>query len=134
LIVADQDGDNPRDDSFLLMSDLRWTARAVGELKLTEQPLVVLSACQTGLGKDFDVGTIGMARAWQHIGASQVVMSLWNVNDAVTSRLMVRFVGSIKAGRPVDKALQAAMKETRDVDSPNPANWAGFTVFGGPTR
>jgi hypothetical protein len=128
------DGDNPRDDSFLLLSDGRWPARALGELKLTERPLVVLSACQTGLGKDFDVGTIGMARAWQNIGASQVVMSLWNVNDDVTGRLMVRFVESIAAGRPVDKALQAAMRETRDADSEKPADWAGFTLFGVPTR
>jgi CHAT domain-containing protein len=106
----------------------------VGELSLTNQPLVVLSACQTGLGKNFDVGTIGMARAWQQIGASQVVMSLWNVNDTVTSDLMKCFVRGLKAGQPVDKALQEAMKSTRDNGARNPALWAGFTVFGVPTR
>jgi hypothetical protein len=130
--IADED--NPRDDSFLLMSDLRWTARAIGDLKLKAQPLVVLSACETGLGKNFDVGTIGMARAWQHVGASQVVMSLWSVNDEVTGRLMVQFVKSISAGQPADKALQTAMRHTRDNDSKNPAHWAGFTIFGVPTR
>jgi CHAT domain-containing protein len=128
------DGDNPRDDSFLLMSDRRWTARQVGELHLTNRPLVVLSACQTGLGRNFDVGTIGMARAWQQIGASQVVMSLWNVNDAVTSSLMEAFVRGIKAGQPVDKALRQAMRATRASGAEDPAFWAGFTVFGVPTR
>jgi CHAT domain-containing protein len=75
-----------------------------------------------------------MARAWQHVGASQVVMSLWSVNDEVTGRLMVQFVKSISAGQPADKALQTAMRHTRDNDSKNPAHWAGFTIFGVPTR
>ena len=40
------------------------------------EPLVVMSACQTGLGKVFEGGTFGLARAWCHAGSSQIVTSL----------------------------------------------------------
>ena len=89
-----------------------------------------MSACQTGLGKDFDVGTIGMTRAWHRAGASSVVMSLWSVDDAATRKLMVNFVESAEK-KPPDKALQEAMQVTQK-DHSNPALWAGFSVFGLP--
>ena len=90
-----------------------------------------MSACQTGLGKDFDVGTIGMAMAWLYAGASSVVMSLWNVDDAATRQLMTTFIRHA-ATKPPDKALQEAMKETRHKYPNDPALWAGFSVFGSP--
>ena len=122
---------NPRDSSFLLLSDGRWPASEIQNVPLREsRPLVVMSACQTGLGKDFDVGTIGMTRAWHRAGASSVVMSLWSVYDAATRKLMVNFMESAKK-KPPDKALQEAMQVTRK-DHPDRALWAGFSVFGLP--
>lgn len=126
--IADQA--NPLDESFLLLSDNRWLARDISRLNLASRPLVVMSACQTGLGKDFVVGTIGLARAWLWAGASSVVMSLWNVDDCVTRDLMTSFI-PLAENKPVDKALQEAMLHTRE-KQPNPAYWAGFTVFGKP--
>ena len=127
--IADEE--NPLDGSFLMLSDGRWTAREMGKVNLKGyRPLVVMSACQTGLGKDFDVGTIGMARAWQRAGASSVVMSLWNVDDTATRDLMVNFM-RLATQKPPDKSLQEAMQVTRK-DHPDPALWAGFSVFGAP--
>jgi hypothetical protein len=122
---------HPRDSSFLLLSDGRWPASEIQNIPIREsRPLVVMSACQTGLGKDFDVGTIGMTRAWHRAGASSVVMSLWSVDDAATRKLMVNFVESAEK-KPPDKALQEAMQVTQK-DHSNPALWAGFSVFGLP--
>lgn len=138
------DSDNPVDESFLVFSDGPWNARQISGLRekgpkkkdlplLKRQPLVVMSACQTALGKDFPAGTIGLARAWQWAGASNVVMSLWSVDDAATRELMTSFIASLLAGTPVDKALQSAMLAVRE-RYPSPAHWASFGVFGTPER
>lgn len=127
------DRTNPLDSSLLFFSDGAWNARDIQNLHLREsRPLVVLSACQSGLGKDFDVGTIGMTRAWHRAGASNVVMSLWSISDYGTVKLMIRFIQWAQK-IPPDKALQKAMLETRSED-PDPASWAGFTVFGVPQQ
>lgn len=125
------DSDNPLDASVLWMSDGRWPARDIQNLPIREAaPLVVMSACQTGLGKSFDVGTIGMARAWNRAGASSVVMSLWNVDDAATKLLMIDFI-RLATELPPDKALQEAMRRIRKKIT-NPALWASFSIFGLP--
>lgn len=125
------DAENPLDGSVLWLADGRWPARRISELPLAAGcPLVVLSACQTALGKTFDVGTIGMARAWMKAGASSVVMSLWRVDDDATRALMTRFLARATTA-PVDRALREAMLETR-VEYPDPSGWASFTVLGLP--
>ena len=143
------DSKNPLDESFLVFSDDIWKARHIGLLGryarlgdsplkeylplLEGQPLVIMSACQTALGKDFPSGTIGLARAWERAGASNVVMSLWSVDDQKTKELMEQFVDLVASGKPVDKALQIAMVRLRD-RYPNPSNWASFAVYGNPER
>jgi hypothetical protein len=127
------DAENPLDGSYLWLADGRRTPREIQNLPLhAGQPLVVLSACQTGLGKVFPVGSIGMARGWQRAGASSVVMSLWRVDDVATQALMTEFLRAA-LDRPPDKALQHAMLVTR-ATHPDPAQWASFTVFGVPGR
>lgn len=145
------DAENPVDQSYLAFSDTPWNARDIGNLRtaagtgsggratgkdlplLARKPLVVMSACQTALGKDFPAGTIGLARAWHWAGASNVVMSLWSVDDDVTRELMTRFVELAIGGKPVDKALQSAMLAVRE-RHPSPAHWASFGTFGAPER
>ena len=145
------DSDNPVDESYLVFSDGQWNARAISGLRksvraleggrsverdlplLEHHPLVVMSACQTALGKDFPAGTIGLARAWHWAGAANVVMSLWSVDDMVTRELMARFIGKVTDGLPTDKALQAAMLAIRE-HHPSPAHWASFSVYGAPER
>jgi hypothetical protein len=124
------DSANPLDGSFLVMHDALLTAREISTLRLARKPVVILSACETGAGRDFEVGTIGLARAWQRAGASAVVMSLWRIDDTATRELMVDLVQRL-ATAPPDRALQHAMRGARD-RRPDPALWAGFSVFGLP--
>jgi len=132
--IADEK--DPNDKSFLLLSDGRWTAREIYNdaraAKLESGFLAVMSACQTGLGKVFDVGNTGLARAWHSAGAANVVMSLWNVHDDATRLLMTKFIDFARAEAP-DIALQKAMQAARKNDQySRPAFWAGFNVFGSP--
>jgi hypothetical protein len=122
---------NPADGSVLWTAGQRWSAREMSRLPLAaSRPLVVLSACQTALGKSFQGGTIGLARAWAHAGASSVVMSLWRVDDSATRALMTCFMRSA-AKAPPDVALRRAMLALREED-PDPAHWASFAVYGVP--
>ena len=131
--VADED--DPLSGSFLAltpsgMSTGRWTPREIQEQHLNSGRLAVLSACQTGLGREHDAGVIGLARAFQIAGMSRVVVSLWSVDDEATARLMVDFVGRLAEHAPAE-ALRLAMLELRAVD-PDPAHWASFALFGTP--
>jgi len=65
--------------------------------------------------------------------ASNVVMSLWSVDDEATRDLMIDFVANLRAGMTVDRALQGAAINARRLNE-NPAFWAAFSVFGTPER
>lgn len=120
----------PLTHSFLALTGGRLTAGEVQRPRLPNRPLVVLSACQAGLGQSHAGGTIGLPRAFVLAGASAVVSTLWNVNDAATERLMSDFAGHLTAKCPAE-ALRAAMLAGRDRDSDDPALWAGVILFGG---
>jgi hypothetical protein len=105
------------------------TAGEVQQMDLRAN-LVVLSACQTGLGFNHDGGVIGLARAFQKAGAPRVVMSLWSVSDEATLYLMDHFQLAAMDNVPAE-ALRLAMLETRK-KFPDPALWASFTLFGTP--
>jgi len=126
------DYNNPLDGGVIWLSDGRWSGRDVVKdmSSMKGQPLVVLSACQTGLGKTFEVGTIGMARAWYQAGASNVVMSLWRIESHATRQLMVGFMKNTKT-MPADKALQKAMQALKKKCN-SPALWSGFSILGLP--
>lgn len=97
--------------------------------RLPDGAIVVLSACQSGLGVARDGGAIGLPRMFQLINAQIVVMSLWNVDDDATGFMMRTFAEQLEAtGRPA-AAHAAAVRETRK-RFPNPAQWASFVVFG----
>jgi len=95
--------------------------------------LVVLSACQTGLGKEVDgEGIIGLTRGFMFAGASSVVSSLWKVEDAATAELMKRFYRAmLKENQSPVAALRTAQNEMRQIPRwRNPTHWAGFTLTG----
>jgi CHAT domain-containing protein/tetratricopeptide (TPR) repeat protein len=107
--------------------------------------LVVLSACDTGLGEEQGgEGLIGLTRAFQYAGARSVMASLWSVRDQATSELMIRFYKHLLAGLPKDEALRQAqielirgpievVNEKREkvlLDASAPYFWAGFQVYG----
>lgn len=127
--------DDPLSGGFLLLSapnveQGKWTAREVQQMRMDGARIVVLSACQTGLGKVHDAGIIGLARAFQIAGSPRVVMSLWSVNDAATNELMQKFIDNLRTDIP-SEALRKAMIETRK-NRPNPSDWASFVLFGTP--
>jgi hypothetical protein len=126
--IADET--SPLDKSFLALADERLSPRHIQSLELDNLPLVVLSACQSGLGQALDAGVIGLARAFQLAGAANTVMSLWSVDDNATRFLMEHFYRLIADHKPAE-ALRLATLATRE-RFPNPGQWASFAVFGGP--
>jgi hypothetical protein len=128
---------DPVDGGKVEMADGPWNGREVTRLRekggLKGHPIVILSACESGTGKMFDVGSIGLSRAWYYAGASSVVASLWRVDERATMELMNVFVENAKT-MPVDDALWTAMKSLRDQGKGNvdPMYWAAFSIFGGP--
>jgi CHAT domain-containing protein/Tfp pilus assembly protein PilF len=95
--------------------------------------LVVLSACQTALGKEIEgEGLIGLARGFMYAGASRIVASLWKVDDVATAELMKRFYHGMLKGRlrpaAALRAAQVSMMNTERWRSPY--YWAGFTLQG----
>jgi CHAT domain-containing protein/Tfp pilus assembly protein PilF len=95
--------------------------------------LVVLSACQTALGKKVQgEGLIGLTRGFQYAGAPRVVASLWRVDDQATAELMKRFYqGMLRGGLRPAAALRAAqISLARETRWKNPYYWAAFTLQG----
>jgi CHAT domain-containing protein len=107
-------------------------ARELYNLKLPAE-LVVLSACETGLGKEFrGEGLWGLTRGFMYAGAARVVVSLWSVNDRATSELMARFYKAmLKDKQTPAAALRTAQVEMwRQKQWQSPYYWAAFTLQG----
>jgi CHAT domain-containing protein/tetratricopeptide (TPR) repeat protein len=95
--------------------------------------LIVLSACETGLGKEIKgEGLIGLTRGFMYAGAPRVVASLWNVDDLATAELMKLFYQRmLKDGLPAGAALRAAQLEMSGQKRwASPYFWAGFVLHG----
>ncbi len=95
--------------------------------------LVVLSACQTGLGSDTrGEGLIGLTRGFMYAGATSVVASVWKVEDEATAELMKRFYTEmLKNGKTPSEALRLAQNSIRQEPQwSSPHYWAGFTLQG----
>jgi CHAT domain-containing protein len=121
---------DPLDGSFIHLADGGWTAREIQGARLDALELVVLSACQTARGRELEGGTVGLARAFWLAGADQVVASLWSVDDAATASLMLRLAAHLPEASPGEALRRAVVEQRRE--SPDPAHWAGFVVFGAP--
>lgn len=91
--------------------------------------LVVLSACDTGLGKITGDGVVGLSRSFLTAGVESLVVSLWSVPDEPTALLMAEFYRQLQQQPDRAVALQQAMLVTRD-RYPQPAKWAAFALFG----
>ncbi len=95
--------------------------------------LVVLSACQTALGKDVKgEGLIGLTRGFMYAGAKRVIASLWKVDDAATAEFMKRFYQNllVKKLKP-STALYQTQSEMKQIPRfKSPYYWAGFTIQG----
>jgi CHAT domain-containing protein/Tfp pilus assembly protein PilF len=95
--------------------------------------LVVLSACQTGLGKQIKgEGLVGLTRGFMYAGTPRVVVSLWKVDDRATAELMGRFYQKmLKEGKPAATALREAQLEMwQETQWKLPYYWAAFVLQG----
>jgi CHAT domain-containing protein/tetratricopeptide (TPR) repeat protein len=108
------------------------TALEVLDLNLSGTKLVVLSACETGLGQIHEgEGVYGLRRSFQEAGVAEVVASLWAVSDAGTQALMTDFYDRILAGSPAREALRET--QLAMMDSPEwgyPYIWSAFMIVG----
>ncbi len=125
LLLSMVDEQGQPQDGFLRANDI-YNLRLPAEL-------VVLSACQTGLGKEIKgEGLVGLTRGFMYAGAARVVVSLWNVNDQATAELMTKFYQRmLKQGERPAAALRAAQVEMwRQKQWHAPFYWAAFTLQG----
>ena len=107
------------------------TALEAQSLNLTGTRLVVLSACETGLGDLREgEGVYGLRRAFFLAGARALLTTLWPVDDYVTRRFMTRFYELYLAGTPPRQALRRVQREFQasEHDS-HPVYWAPFHLI-----
>jgi len=117
--VAPQPGDNGVLTAFEALT-----------LNLRGTDLVVLSACETGLGEvQAGEGVFGLQRAIQLAGARALVFSLWRVDDAASQQLMTSFYKYWLAGRPLAAAFQQAQRDLM-LKYPDPYYWGAFVLIG----
>jgi CHAT domain-containing protein len=112
-------------DGFLRAND-------IFNLKLPAE-LVVLSACQTGLGKEIKgEGLVGLTRGFMYAGSPRVVVSLWSVSDAGTAELMTRFYSAMLKDRmrPAEALRAAQVSLLKEKRWEQPFYWAAFTLQG----
>lgn len=94
--------------------------------------LTVLSACETGLGKDVaGEGVMGLPYALFVAGNRNTLLSLWKVPDESTSEFMIRFFRKLRAGVPQPAALAQTRREMMTIPRyRDPIHWAGFVLYG----
>ena len=112
------------------------TAEEILGMNLHGTEMVVLSACDTGLGEvKSGEGVFGLRRAFTQAGAKSLVMSLWKVPDRETKELMVQFYRNIKAGTMNRcQALRQAILKQKEIvreryGNNNPRYWGAFVCF-----
>jgi CHAT domain-containing protein/Flp pilus assembly protein TadD len=115
------------------------TADKVMSLSLGNTELVVLSACQTGVGEvQNGEGVYGLRRAFMQAGAKSLVMSLWSVPDEETKELMIRFYQNLFIQKmPRNKALRSAILSQIEIvknryGHTHPSYWGAFIFLGKP--
>jgi CHAT domain-containing protein/tetratricopeptide (TPR) repeat protein len=120
-------------------SDGIVTAEKILSLRLRGTEMVVLSACETGLGEvKSGEGVFGLRRAFTQAGAKSLVMSMWSVPDSETKELMVAFYKNIVSGKMnrCQSLRQAILKEMQIVKKRyghvNPLYWGAFVFMGEP--
>lgn len=96
--------------------------------------LAVLSACETGVGElKRGEGVMSLARAFMYAGCPSVITSLWSVDDASTSELMLHFYKNLKDGKKQDEALHLAKLqylENKGIQASHPYYWSAFIHVG----
>ena len=108
-------------DGILLSSE-------IASLDLHNVGMVVLSACQTGLGDISEDGVVGLQRAFKMAGVQTLIMTLWKVDDKATSYMMVNFYNQLLSGKDKHDAFRIAKKMVKDKFK-DPFYWAPFIML-----
>lgn len=118
--------DSTYSDSF---NDGILTAYEASMLNLVNTDLVVLSACQTGLGDEMgSQGIAGLQRSFAIAGTKNIIMSLWPVDDEATKILMINFYKSYASTKNIEHAFSEARNEVKKQFS-HPYFWAAFILL-----
>ena len=103
------------------------TAAEISDCNLAHTELVVLSACETGLGQVYqNEGVYGLQRAFKIAGVDYIIMSLWEVNDLLAKEFMETFYGHFLAEHSIEEAFYKTQKERINNKS---IEWAGFVLL-----
>jgi CHAT domain-containing protein/predicted RNase H-like HicB family nuclease len=117
------------------------TAQEISQLDLRGLDLVVLSACETGLGEITGDGVFGLQRGFKKAGAQSIMMSLWKVDDNATQMLMTQFYANLTSGKSKRQSLLDAQRYIREYEDPSapdgpkrhpysdPRYWAAFILL-----
>jgi hypothetical protein len=104
------------------------TAAEIASLDLNSCDVVVLSACETGLGEITDEGVFGLQRAFKNAGVNTIIMSLWEVDDQATALMMQTFYRHLVKGKSKREAFTEAQNEVKKKYS-DPRYWASFIIL-----
>ncbi len=96
------------------------TAKEISMLDLRGVDLLVLSACQTGLGRITGDGVFGLQRGFKKAGANAILMSLWKVDDGATRILMTHFYDYLMQGYGKHESLRRAQKDMQTMEVKDP--------------
>ena len=125
IVLSLVDAKGQPQNGFLRLYDLY-------NLKLSAD-LVVLSACQTALGKEIrGEGLVGLTRGFMYAGAPRVIASLWQIDDRASAEFMKRFYGALLGQklRPAAALRAAQVSMSKDPRWRQPHYWAAFTLQG----
>ena len=117
----------PCDDSLNIEDGILCSSE-IELLDLRNTSLVVLSACNTGLGNTMVDGIGGLQRAFKKAGVGTIIMSLWEVSDAATSYFMQQFYKSLFITKSTRKAFIQAQQQTKNRFE-DPYYWASFIML-----
>lgn len=106
------------------------TAYEVGNVMLGNTQLVVLSACETGLGDILgSEGVFGLQRAFKAAGAEYLLMSLWKVPDKETAEFMTYFYEKWFSGSNIEQSFHATQHHMKEIYPDDPYKWAAFVLL-----
>jgi CHAT domain-containing protein len=133
-VHAELNEQDPMSSALLLAAEGKGDGRLkVGEIFSLnlKANMVVLSACETGLGKLSNGDEmVGLTRAFIYAGTPSIITTLWKVNDRASYELMKEFYEHLKTGNKVEALRLAQLKTMQEF--PEPFYWAAYQLTGEP--